>query len=103
MSYNVQRFATRRQAQTPMSHAPLDSSNPLTTLHSLGAVYSGAREARGGAHCIVTRRRILNHHRAPPIKAAGTVLATTTNDMTWSGNPELASVSVPNPSFFPTM
>ena len=53
MSYNVQRFATRGQAQALPGHAPPDCSNSLTFLHSLGAVYSGAREARGGANRIV--------------------------------------------------
>jgi hypothetical protein len=53
---DVQRFATRRQARTTLSHAPLDSINSATLLHALGAVYSGARDARGGANRIVSRR-----------------------------------------------
>jgi hypothetical protein len=36
-----------------LGHAPLDSANSVTLLHALGAVYSGAREARGGANHIV--------------------------------------------------
>jgi hypothetical protein len=35
------------------SHAPLASNNSVTFLHALGAVYAGAREARGGANRIV--------------------------------------------------
>ena len=53
---NVQRFATRRQARTSLSHAPLDSMNSVTRLHALGAVYPGARAARGGANRIVMCR-----------------------------------------------
>ncbi len=53
LTHNVQRFATRRQARTVLGHAPLDSINSVTILHALGAVYPGAREARGGANHIV--------------------------------------------------
>ncbi len=53
MSYNVQRFATRRQAQTSLGQAPLDLIDSVTILHALGAVYPGARVARGGANRIV--------------------------------------------------
>ena len=56
MAHNVQRFATRRQARTSLGHAPFDFINAATLLHASGAVYSGAREARGGANRIVMCR-----------------------------------------------
>jgi hypothetical protein len=56
MAANVQRFATRRQAQVAIGQVPLDFINSDTRLHALGAVYSGAREARGGANRIVNCR-----------------------------------------------
>jgi hypothetical protein len=62
MSHNVQRFATRRQARTLLGHAPLDVTHSVTILHALGAVYSGAREARGGANRIVMCSRFLLAH-----------------------------------------
>ena len=63
---NVQRFATRRQARTVIGHAPLDSIYSVTLLHALGAVYSGAREARGGANRIVKRSYLHTSLRRHP-------------------------------------
>jgi len=57
MTHNVQRFATRRQARASFGHAPLDSIKSVSRLHDLGAVYPGAREARGGANRIVELNR----------------------------------------------
>jgi hypothetical protein len=57
MSYNVQRFATRRQHERSSAMLRSNVINSVTFLHSLGAVYTGAREARGGANRIVIRCR----------------------------------------------
>ena len=63
LASTVQRFATRRQPRTCLGRALLNYINSVTILHALGAVYSGAREASGGANHVSRRREEL---RFPP-------------------------------------
>ena len=70
MSHNVQRLETRRQARMPTDHVPPHLSEVYQCQCAIGAVYPGARVARGSGNHIVT---VTGSDRAWPASVALTL------------------------------